>query len=202
MRKILSIDFDIIMAPSINLYNDLTMKGWEFFEQFPQMDSLKIDAVHYQRLTELLMRLFKTIPKDKIHWIEDHGRIVHYIQQDSTPFHLVNIDHHHDTGYHPEEENEPLNCGDWVRFLASQMLSYTWVGNRTSGDTKEQYQHYISNKAILEDFDLNSLLDCTELYLCLSEPWLPPYLRPLFYTWLDLYRNIDSKAQIDYTRCE
>lgn len=204
MRKILSIDFDIIMAPTINLYNDLTQKGWEFFEQFPQTDSFKIDAVHYQRLTGLVTQLIKKLPKEKVHWIEDHGRIVHYIAQDSSPFLLVNIDHHHDVGYHPEEdEEEPLNCGNWVRYLQKQIISYTWIGNKNSSfPEKSEYRNLIHNRHILEDYDLDNLLDCDELYLCLSEPWVPPYLRPLFYTWIDLANSIDGlEFEMDYTRC-
>ena len=27
------------------------------------------------------------------------------------------------------------------------------------------------------------------LFICLSEPWTPPEVRPLFFTWMDLYNN-------------
>lgn len=204
MRKILSIDFDIIMAPSIELYNDSTTKGWEFLESFPQMQSLKLDAEHYKRLTQLVYLLFTRLPKEKIQFIEDHGRIVHYINQSQEPFHLINIDHHHDVGYHPDEEDEPLNCGNWVRMLQPTMLSYTWVGNRNSHyPEKKEYQTFITDKNVLEEFDLNSLLDIDELYLCLSEPWVPSYFRPLFFSWLDfaVMTHEGYEFEIDYTRC-
>ena len=74
MKTILTVDFDIIMAPSIMIYNEY-VPGLSFRELKDKCgiyNHCKADMVHYARLTRLLMHAFKTIPKENIHFIPVH----------------------------------------------------------------------------------------------------------------------------------
>ena len=57
MKNILTIDFDIIMGPSIDLYNDkIPMFNWnELFENNNLFKFLQFDAIHYKRLTNFII---------------------------------------------------------------------------------------------------------------------------------------------------
>ena len=47
MKKILSIDFDIIMAPCIEIYNDMVPSlDWKELEKIPQLKVLTADLIH------------------------------------------------------------------------------------------------------------------------------------------------------------
>ena len=51
MKTILSIDFDIIMAPSIELYNSQSGVPWEKrFHDAPMLQFLPIDAQTYSKI--------------------------------------------------------------------------------------------------------------------------------------------------------
>jgi hypothetical protein len=39
--------------------------------------------------------------------------------------------------------------------------------------------HYIS------EYDLENL-KADKIIICLSSPWVPPHIRPLFYNWMDI----------------
>ena len=53
--NVLTIDFDIIMAPSINLYNNMVPKeDWDDLERNPQINLSFADYQIYQKLTILL----------------------------------------------------------------------------------------------------------------------------------------------------
>lgn len=74
MKNIVTIDFDIIMAPCINLYNDLVPRiSWNDFKVFPQMQLLTADLNHYQKLTNWILKISKKLSPTDIVVIEDHG---------------------------------------------------------------------------------------------------------------------------------
>ena len=71
MYNIVSIDFDIIMAPSISLYNDLTGPGkWENeFNNIPQLVLSQADLEHYQRLVQWILKTVPQMNPKDIHFI-------------------------------------------------------------------------------------------------------------------------------------
>ena len=82
---ILTIDFDIIMAPSIELYNDKVPKiSWEELLNDPYYQLLTTDNIHYFRLTQFLLSLIKQIKKEDIIIIEDHNHVFDYVKEKST----------------------------------------------------------------------------------------------------------------------
>lgn len=188
MNTVVTIDFDIIMAPSINLYNNLVpANSWEKLEEDPYFKLLKIDGIHYQKILNYIMKCILVLPKEHIHFIEDHGQVVRYIKEKCN---LINIDHHHDVGYGEDlEKQESPTCANWVRHLYKTNLlnSYTWINNDNSDQIPPNNKMNISiTIQDLHSFDLDTLIIPNELIICLSEPWTPPYIRPLFYTIMDI----------------
>lgn len=187
MNTVVTIDFDIIMAPSINLYNNLVpANDWEKLEEDPYFKLLKIDGIHYQKIFNYIMRCILVLPKERIHFIEDHGQVVRYIQEKCN---LINIDHHHDIGYGDDiEKQESPTCANWVYYLYKTNLlnSYTWIHNDNSDKLPPNKMNIKIKTQDLHNFDLDVLNIPNELIICLSEPWTPPYIRPLFYTIMDI----------------
>lgn len=189
MKTIVTIDFDIIMAPSIGLYNNLVPgNSWEQLKNDPYFELLKIDAIHYQKIFNYIMHCVQYLPKENIHFIEDHGQAVKYIQDKCD---LINVDHHHDVGYGDDiEKQESPTCANWVYHLDKCHLvnTYTWINNDNSEIIPVEKSPLSATMVVhsLQNFDLESLPVPDELIICLSEPWTPPYIRPLYYTIVDI----------------
>ena len=188
MKKIVTIDFDIIMAPSINLYNNIVpANDWETLKENPYFQLLKIDTIHYQKIFNYVIYCTQYLPKENIHFIEDHSQAVNYITEKCD---LINVDHHHDIGYGEDlEKQEKPTCANWVYYLNEQNLinTYTWINNDNSEEIPpDKDVKMLMSICNFNNFDLNSLEVPDELVICLSEPWTPPYIRPLFYTIIDI----------------
>ena len=188
MNTIVTIDFDIIMAPSINLYNNLVPSiSWEKLEEDPYFKLLKIDGIHYQKIVNYIIKCMFSISKERIHFIEDHGQAVRYIKEKCD---LINIDHHHDIGYGENLDIQEMpTCANWAYYLYKNNLinSYTWINNNNSEQISLEEKLQIPTTTYdLHTFNLDSLKIPNELIICLSEPWTPPYIRPLFYTIMDI----------------
>lgn len=198
---ILTIDFDIIMAPSIELYNDKVPKiSWEELLNDPYYQLLTTDNIHYFRLTQFLLSLIKQIKKEDIIIIEDHKHVFDYVKEKST---IINIDHHHDLGYKDNHPKPELNCGNWAAELGKNNLlkKYIWIHNRNSL-MPEENKEFLTYDICLEDVKNLSMRgkNIDKLILCLSEPWVPPYVRPLFFSWielLDFYYNTKFEIQFE-----
>lgn len=200
MQTILTIDFDIIMGPSIDLYNArVPFTSWTDLATNPHYQILVADNIHYLRLTSLLIELIHFIPKENVRFIESHDDICKFITEKSN---IINIDHHHDLGYENKEDNEKLTCANWVKYLSDQNLleKYVWLHN-TNSLMPEKNSELISANGPLQDIeDLNSYIANIDfLVLCLSEPWVPPSIRPLFDVWIEIF-NLYYKAdfKIEY----
>lgn len=205
MKNIVTIDFDIIMAPCINLYNDQAgKKTWDFFLQFDHMKMLTADFNHYQKLTNWLINIIKKIKKENIIFIEDHGQVLKYIEADNSKINIYNIDHHHDCGYGKHCENEKLNCGNWGLKLhqLNVLNNFYWIKNINSTIPPDDARIVDFISYNLQEYNLQDLPIPDKLIICLSEPWVPPYFRPLFFTWLDILNNYyNTHFEIDFERC-
>lgn len=203
MNKVVTIDFDIIMSPSIFLYNDYVPRStWDFLlnnPYDPNMHLLRINANYYQRLFNFVMECTKVLPANKIHFCEDHGQTVNFITEKSD---VVNIDFHHDLGYPNGEDHinieECPTCANWVYYLNDKNLlnSYVWIHDidRWDDPLEENQIDYLDYN--LEEFDLATLFPIDELVIVLSEPWVPPYIQPLYFTLMDYcqsyyFKNFD-----------
>lgn len=180
--NIVSIDFDIIMAPSIEYYNSLNGDREYIFNE-PLMKNCEADLAMYHKLSQWLYKKIKTLPAKDIIFIEDHHKIINHIPENEDVF-LVNIDHHHDLGYSQEDyevTNENLDCGNWGKFLIqnNRIKNYIWLCNPNSSKNTFNYGAY----HYLKDFDIDNLVP-DKIIICLSPPWVPHQYRNLFFNWM------------------
>ena len=201
--KIVTIDFDIIMRPSIESYN------YFINEDGDSIDQLEQEFVHFQNcqadlsIYKLLTDFILNVESEKIFFISSHKDILQFVNESVD---LINIDHHHDLGYSNESYSETfeISCGNWVEQLyrENKIKSYTWIHNPNyfllMGD-----QARIDNDLIISDENemkkyLNNLAQHTDsLIICSSFPWVPSMYRPLFDTWHSICENkVQKKIDI------
>lgn len=200
MHSIVSIDFDIIMAPSIQLYNNMVApRKWENeFMHNHQMALSQADLRHYQNLIQWLLRTLPLMQPTNIHFIEDHEKLINFLPQDDNIV-ITNIDHHHDVAYelhhfdNPIDENH-LTCGNWIKYIADNknLVRYHWVNNSNSEPPNKKVENLITSTTDFRDFNFNNLATPNQLIICLSPMWVPPTYRPLFYTLMDICNFIHN----------
>ena len=95
---ILSIDFDIIMAPVIEYYNNMVPgKTWEDIQnENPGMITPKADLYHFNFIIQLLEKHLKDI--NNLYIAFNHKKIIDFLENEKS-ISIINIDHHHDLGY-------------------------------------------------------------------------------------------------------
>lgn len=197
---VVTIDFDIIMAPIIGMYNgeiDENITIDFLIKQYPYLEYVPADLDIYAYLTDFITKVINRIPKTRVKFLRSHDEMVPCLDK-RKEIELVNIDHHHDVGYDIENWKMPLlgldyDCGNWVKRLDDNgvLHSYTWVHNPTSDElTDPDAQHYITDQYLLKEFDLMGLVqDVDELYICGSFEWVPAKYQPLFETWKIICTN-------------
>lgn len=160
--KILTIDFDIIMSPSIDLYNDFDEGVNEFLDKFDFIGILEANLELYRNLTQIILT-----NKDKIKFIYDHHDIVEFLKDVEEPIELHNIDYHHDLGYgedmpwhRPLRENE-YHEGNWVKYLydLEKIKSYIWYKDYKSSDPVEEGEKYLTEKHFITQIDPSHFID-------------------------------------------
>ena len=189
MKTIVTIDFDIIMQPSIEAYNSYAFKPWDDkIDDAPILDFCKCNCDIYQRLTNYLFQVIKKLSKEQIHIINGHHHILNYLPKEKTT--LYNIDHHHDIQCEIDY-NKDLHCENWVlEYLKLNNLNkYYWIHNENSKmPTKSEQDKLINQKLTFQKSSLEDIQPDL-LILCLSPEWVPPYYYPLFHLWLDILNS-------------
>lgn len=191
MKNIITIDFDIIMAPCIELYNNLVPeKDWQQLQSIPQIQVATADLNLYARLTEYLLKIKNQISPKNIHFIVNHEDITYFIypQEDIT---IYNIDHHHDCGYGKENNFLNLGCANWVYFLKKKISNFTyhWICNNNSNFPEKNELGYglIDYYYYINSFNFNQLPIPDELVIVLSPEWVPPNFHPLYTVWNNIF---------------
>lgn len=190
MKTTVTIDFDIIMAPSINLYNAMIPNAnWDNLLNNPHYQLLQADFDHYQKIFQYLIRCCQFLPANKIHFINDHSQIIKYITEPSC---LINIDHHHDLAYQEEAKEDFVitkpNCANWAKYLIDTgklPWGITWYNNNNSEIFTNKA---LANLVTIYDFkyiDPQTIIVPDQLIICFSSPWMPPYMLPLFHILMD-----------------
>ena len=178
MKNILSIDFDIIMAPSINLYNaKVPQLKWDSLLKSPYYQLATADLLHYKRF--------------------DHEQIAYKLMQNPNEKYVItNIDHHHDIAYHDDEISYlkgPPQCGTWVKWLIDRGVveRYHWVNNFNSESIfKKELEVLINTTTDFREFSFNNYAEPNEVFIVLSPAWVPPEYQNLFYCWMDMLNHI------------
>ena len=194
----LTIDFDIIMGPSINLYNDLVSDDWtlsKIEKTYPNLPLvLPPDYFMYDYITRFLIKLFKVLPKEKVFFVSHH-RSAGTLLDGQTNVALTNIDHHHDVGYENVRAITRLAAphdGDWVKYLKDKNVleSYTWIGNSNSFYPKDELEHYIDASMEVKQVDLfASVPQVDMLIICNSPEWIPEQYQTLWDIWTGIYEE-------------
>ena len=198
-KNILSIDLDIIMHPSIDLYNDDIYVNedpdelWSNLEEefaFEAFDTLKYDK-------EVLLDIIRLLKKNKdkpIIFIKDHDEIVNLLKNDTDypqcMYNIYNIDFHHDLWYGEDDvldakSEDNYTCADWLGYLYlhKKTSSITWIKAKNSSNinikpygNKDCKIEYLS----IKDFSQLEDINFDQIYFCLSPQWIPPKYRIIY----------------------
>ena len=197
--NVVTIDFDIIMAPSIESYKKL-MGDYCNYNDLEKRNSLMkfcpADLHTYNILTEYIISVISYLDKNNVKFIYNHDDVVSILQEKGIKHaNLINIDHHHDLGYPPAEENNkdnmPLNCGTWAYICKKLSLvdEFTWIRNINSRLPCDLVKDSLDKEYIIQQEIklvpyLNYLKENTDvLIICASFDWIPSMWRDLFFTW-------------------
>ena len=202
-KKILSIDFDIIMYPCIKLYNgdvdgdDNPTDLWRDLEDEYGLENYNI--LTYD--TKVLKEITKLISHNKtkpIHFIQEHQEIIDHLK--TTPgwnedqYDIYNIDFHHDMWYRDTDfadilKQDEYNCSDWLGylFLTKRASNITWLRapNSEDLDIKPYGGNIKINTLRIREFYKLYDLNFDEIYFCFSPQWVPQKYR-IFYDMIQI----------------
>ena len=185
--NIITIDFDIIMKPSIEFYNNSVPRtNWE---QIFSMNSIACnfpaDYKIYQKLTKYLLNIIDELKQENVIFIKNHETLIKFLNPNEK-YYVYNIDHHHDCGYNKENpKEEELSCANWVHHVPN-LKGYTWIKDSNSNEIPEDKKVNNTNIQFIEQIDLEALPRPDKLIICYSPPWVMPSYWPLFCLWMDI----------------
>lgn len=190
--NILSVDFDWIMEPSINIYNN-QIDELKAIDQLLEENSgiiIKADNKKFYTLFTLISIICNEID-DPNHIIitDNHQEIVNAINTQwdiQDKYTLYNIDHHHDCGYGAQTlkdiEAQKIQCGNWVHWIKN-INKYIWINNKNSEvNLASEILNAIPNYQMSYDINLIRNVKFDYFFMCLSPGWTPKEFWPLFDT--------------------
>lgn len=190
MVNILSVDFDWIMEPCIELYNKTAHDNINVEDSCPSSRNVALqpDYEKYKQLGIYLKNITDKIEdKSKVIFADKHKDIITCIKDKwklEIPLHIYNIDHHHDCGYDLTIEDclkYGIDSSNWV-YGSENIKKYTWIGNSNSETftiTDEKVKHF---NTFMMSNDINTInyIDFDYVFVCLSPGWIPKQLWPLY----------------------
>lgn len=200
VKNIVTIDFDIIMAPSIELYNNFINESFSVEDIAININDLikysNADLNKYSYITMYLFHLFNFLSEENIHFVFDHDQVYDYIKEGYS-YNIFNIDHHHDCGY--PGANSTLYCGNWVIKIDENnaLNKYLWIANENSSPFPEDLSFDKYEKVLLNDYNLFEIPNPDLLVICASFAWIPIQFVPLFHMWIDFYNTYFGTKQIE-----
>jgi len=200
--RVLSIDLDYIMGPTIELYSNT---GWDDnassrWEKFYYESSVKEEELFCDKknLLWIFRHYVKAIENcSSVSFAYDHDNILYSIQ-DFEDVDIINVDHHHDIlypqlfdkevvvknlrwNYHDVKDNCSIDEGCWIAWLRSKdkLKSYTWVTNQNAiNDTSDLQIKYFTGlipkfRAVTrENYDITDH-NFDHVHVCLSPQYMP-----------------------------
>lgn len=197
--KILSIDFDVIMFPCISIYNDLcggdgnSMQTWDRIEAERNADKfLNHDPETLKSLVRALVRNSNAVFVP----CEEHQQIADWILQNRvTECEIVNVDHHHDLFYNPNdlgnmEYFNQYSCANWLGYLIKKGIAKkaTWIKSPNSSMPADSMGIGIRP---LSDIDLLNGFDV--VFLVFSPQWVPYKFRHLYEMMIDVVNEVKKE---------
>lgn len=187
--KITTIDFDIIMHPCIDIFNDSDLTADQYLNKYDFLGYMAADLELYAQLTNFIL----SFDKNKIVFIQSHSDIVEYLEEITEPIDLYNIDYHHDVLYEEKINwKSPLreyNAGNWVKKLwdDKKLRKYVWLKDYKSENPSPQVEkRYITDKHFIYYYSFEDLQDSDKIFIALSPEWIPSYYTPLYDLWEEL----------------
>jgi hypothetical protein len=169
---ILSIDIDYAFSPGIEAYDDhIIGSRISLAEQVKINSELKLPTPRINPVKlNYLKSIFNTCKDDApLIIIKHHHQILEYLP--TTPFHLYNVDHHHDIFYPDWHELDKLDEGNWISHIDSNLIeSYTWIRNATSEDIDRDVNIPFVHRQLI-DPDINILPRFDQVFICISPHW-------------------------------
>lgn len=184
--RVLTIDFDCIMAPCIKLYNEKCFGDenptviWNALSNDLNIDNfLCYDA---RILEDIILLIQRSVNSGaKFVSIVDHQNVVDVVKdlRDDEKIDLVNIDFHHDVWYNRESLNsiemfDQYNCSNWVGYLykTDRLNSYTWY--KMYGSDLFDCKELSIPTTIKKNSEIKGLDGSFDvIYFCLSPQWVP-----------------------------
>jgi hypothetical protein len=195
--KVLSIDLDYIMSPTIELYqelyfNDNPLTRWDLLYNGSDFreSHLYIDQANLLFCYETFLKALKNCSNVKFGY--EHDSIL-YELCDKKDLDIINIDHHDDyVSLEFDQFQNPLEMehkfvseydrvheGNWVSWIHSneKLKKYTWIYNETSKNLNrnrynidsmgEKYEYYLKEEYNFEDYNFDYI------FVCLSPQYVP-----------------------------
>ncbi len=225
--RVLSIDLDYIMGPSIEDYNSIlyhsnsTIRWDRFFSTHNLKENdFWIDKSNLLFCYNLFLKCLKTC--DNVSFGYDHDSILFSIS-DYDNIDLVNIDHHDDVFGGDYDVDGDLSCedaykmelyemekhnrvheGNWGAWLAvhNKIKSFTWIGNKNSRN-KERNKfnaEIVPNYLNVEkeNYKFDSY-NFDHIFVCMSPSYIPPVYWHYFPMFISAYEEFYGKDAIIHT---
>ena len=223
--RVLSIDLDYIMGPTIEDYNSIlyddnpTVRWDEFFSKTNSKENdFYIDQSNLLFCYNLFLKSLKTC--DNVSFGYEHDSILFSIA-DYDNIDLINIDHHDDVfggdyiGEMPDEDayktefynalkHGKVHEGNWGAWLGGtgKLNSFTWIGNENSANkihnrfNAEVVPNYLNTEKENYKFDSYNF---DHIFVCMSPQYIPPNYWHYFTMFISAYEEFSGKDAIIYT---
>jgi len=223
--RVLSIDLDYIMKPSIEIFNEV------FFNDNPTLrweklfDNVDFKESHFYIDQSNLLYCFNIFLKSlkncsSVSFGYEHDSILFSIAEYEN-IEIINIDHHDDVfggDYVKEMTDEEaykmefyellkhnrVHEGNWGAWLAgnNKLKSFTWIGNDNSGnkDRNKYNEKIIENYQNLEreNYQFNNF-NFDHIFVCLSPQYIPKNHWHYFSMFISAFEEFTGKDAIIYT---
>ena len=197
--KVLSIDLDYIMGPTIETYQQNIHSGppefsWKiFYDHHPEHERAYywIDQSNLLYCYDIFLKSLKYNPDVSFGY--DHDAILYAIHQCSD-IELINVDHHDDVMHGAHEEglgwenfhvaNSDYVCeGNWGAWLdhKKRLKSFTWIHNNNSGNLErngfnidllgDKYHSCPRSEYKFENYKFDYVYVCLSPHYIAQEQW-------------------------------
>lgn len=203
--NILSIDFDWIMEPSIEAYNNLVntdslfgpMELWNKIQNIIPNINPECNLDHFNILYFLIKKYSKQLKFEDCYIALSHGDLYDFMEQINDKKYVVyNIDHHHDLGYNiqcNDLDNTVPNLANWAYHANKNlnMYKYVWIHNPNSCmperiPEKLKYIH-------TTDLNILNNVKFDKIFICASWEWVPLKYQNLFAILTSLFDDLEKK---------
>lgn len=212
VRNILSVDFDCIMYPCIQLYNDHVFTKENATQTWNNLKYRYDIMAHISYDANVLAMISKAMLTALLHGarftgiqnheeILDHPNVKKWIKNNER-IRVFNIDHHHDLGYNDDKLDELMNhdvydCTNWVEWLyrKGHLEEYTWVKspNSDTGFSKDFNVNMVSYQEFEKEIGKLKGGNIDEIFFCLSPQWVPYEYHHLYKLISDMLTKVQDQ---------